>query len=63
MRTKQVVMNHNILWVCCLREFSEIKPLNYTRPSLGKQSPKEDTILEAVRERGWESVLESRKCN
>jgi len=34
-------------------QFSKIKPLNYTLPSLGKQSQKEDTILEAMQKRAW----------
>lgn len=54
MRTKQVVVNHNILWVCCFIQFSKIKPLNYIPPSLGKQSQKEDTIVETMQKRGWQ---------
>lgn len=44
MRTKQVVVNHNILWGCCFIYFSKIKPLNYAPPSLGKQPQKEESI-------------------
>lgn len=58
MRTKQVVVNHNILWGCCFIYFSKIKPLNYAPPSLGKQSQKEESIRACKRR--WQVCAQAR---
>lgn len=57
MRTKQVVVNHPILWGCCLTGFSKVKLLNCTLPSLRKQSQKE----QALRGQANEDVVGSRR--
>lgn len=54
-----MVVNHNVLWVCCFIQFSKIKPLNYTPPSLGKQSRKRKAVQIHVEEKMVDVSLEN----